>query len=213
MRQILFIVVSLFFVTQSSGQDDIGITCGVGAYAYNTENEYAITKNENYILNFTFAAYYVRALSANYRINVSYNFMFSKINDALLFAITAPNVPEALGQYGVDIKLMFNMFDFNLDVKLNKNYYISMGPTLALVFRSLVIDHHSFKDELASVCGGLNVVAAWYYPIDNSKMYYQMGIKTRFLTGLFFDRGMRNIDDYNQSFITVNLELGLGFSL
>ena len=51
-------------------------------------------------------------------------------------------------------------------------------------------------------------------PLDenSTNWYFYGGIKLRYLYGLYYDEKGRDLSNYNQNFLTLNLLVGLGYN-
>ncbi len=58
------------------------------------------------------------------------------------------------------------------------------------------------------------VYAELYVPINRSKKYFffTSKLKFRYTHSIWFDKGIRNLDDYHQEYFTVQILAGIGYA-
>ena len=120
-----------------------------------------------------------------------------------------------------DVSLSFNNLDISINGNFGSIFSFGFGPSLTLVNRSIIvenadIDHADFVDRLASFNIGVIGLIDMRIPFSKSAdyWYFYSGLKFRYLHGLFFlyDKGLRDLDDYEQNFVTANLTIGIGYN-
>jgi hypothetical protein len=52
----------------------------------------------------------------------------------------------------------------------------------------------------------------WPFSDDSKDWFFYGGIKLRYLYGLIYDEKGRDLSNYNQHFLTLNLQLGIGYN-
>ncbi|MCW8960965.1 MAG: hypothetical protein OQK29_05330, partial [Ignavibacteriaceae bacterium] len=72
----------------------------------------------------------------------------------------------------------------------------------------------NFVDRLASFNIGINGLINMRIPLSKNAeyWYFYSGLKIRYLHGLFYDEGLRDLENYNQNFVTAILTIGIGYS-
>ena len=206
--------ITLLLFSSSSAQNQIKLNPSVGIFIYNSENSLKIMEEGNYILNYGFEISYInQSLFGNY-IQFDYSYIYATVNRALEFVRTSEIGPEPIGVSYVDVSLSFNTIDIILKNKLNEKLLYGIGPSFSIVNKSIYYDHKNFVDRLASFNIGINGTIDTIIPLsDNSTSWYVYGgIKLRYLYGLFYDKKGRDLSNYSQHFVTINLLIGLGYN-
>jgi len=206
------ITILLFFSFQfSSAQNQVKINPSTGVFIYNSENTLKITEIRNYILNYGFEVSYLNNNIFGYYIQVDYSYIYSGIDGTLEFFSTSG---QDIGVFIVDVSLSFNTIEILLKNNLNDNLFLSIGPAFSFVNRSVFYDKDNFEDRLASFNIGLTSTLdmQWPFSDDSKDWFFYGGIKLRYLYGLIYDEKGRDLSNYNQHFLTLNLQLGIGYN-
>lgn len=213
MKKYILQIVSiiLIFFSCSIAQSQIKLSPSVGIFIYNSENPLKITDDSNFLLNYGIEASYLNQTLFNYNIQLDYSYIYASNNGALEFVRTSG---FDIGTSYVDASLSFHTLDVLLKNKLSEKIFYGIGPSFSIVNRSIVYNKESFEDRLASFNIGLSGTIDMITPTsDNStKWYFYYGIKLRYLYGLFYDEKGRDLSNYNQHFLTLNLLIGLSYS-
>ncbi len=69
-------------------------------------------------------------------------------------------------------------------------------------------------DKLASSGLGVNGFLEFSISLDNSGIYFffTSKLKIRYTYSIWFDEGIRNLDNYHQEFLATQISVGLGYS-
>jgi hypothetical protein len=112
------------------------------------------------------------------------------------------------------VYLSLNTLDISINGKLGDIFSYGFGPSFSVVNRSIIIDHDNFIDRLASFNIGLIGLIDMRIPFSDNMdyLYFYSGLKFRYLHGFFYDEGLRDLDDYEQNFVTANLAIGIGYN-
>lgn len=207
-----FLVFLFSSISYSQHQINIGPT--IGLYIYNSENSLKIMGDENYLLNYGFEASYENKDLFGYDIQLDYSYMYSDKNKVLEFYSYDPSPNGNSFLFYADVSLAIHTFDISLKNELNKYFSVGVGPSFSFVNRSYIIEQYDFEDRLASFAVGVSGSIDVKLPLEekNNYWYFYSGIKFRYLYGLFYDEGLRDLSDYNQHFVTGNLTIGIGYS-
>ena len=208
--KIAFIIVILF--SNSIAQNQIKLSPSVGIFIYNSENPFKITDNHNFLLNYGFEVSYINRTLFNYNIQLDYSYIYASANGALEFVRTSG---FDIGTSYVDASLSFHTLDVLLENELSEKIFYGIGPSFSIVNKYIFYDKESFEDRLASFNIGLSATIDMITPLSDSSTnwYFYGGIKLRYLYGLFYDEKGRDLSNYNQHFLTLNLLIGLSYSL
>jgi|WetSurMetagenome_2_1015567.scaffolds.fasta_scaffold01768_4 hypothetical protein len=212
-------VILIFPFNYSISQHQITVAPVIGLYIYNSENSLLVMGDENYLLNYGFEFSYKNNSLFGYMIQLDYSYLYSGIDDVLKFVRTGEGGPDPLGYFYSDVSLSLNTLDLSINGKLGNIFYYGFGPSFSIVNRSIIIespavDYEDFADRLASFNIGLNGIIEMRIPLSeqNNYWYFYSGLKFRYLYGLFYDEGLRDLSDYNQNFVMTNLAIGIGYN-
>ena len=212
---LVYILVFLFlFTTISISQHQIALKPTIGGYIYNSENSLKVMGDENYFLNYGFEVCYENKNLFGYDMQVDYSYIFSGIDNVLEFVMTEETGPDPIGSFYSDVSLSLHNFDISLKNEISEYFSYGFGLSFSLVNRSYIIEYSDFLDRLASFAVGLNASIDIKYPLTNDEdfIFLYSGIKCRYVFGLFYDKGLRDLSGYDQHFVTGNFTIGLGYS-
>ncbi len=110
--------------------------------------------------------------------------------------------------------------DLNYVRDIDKNFSYEIGPSIFIANRILEISDIpfglrtiSFCDKLASSGLGINGFLMLNIPLlENEKLFFTSKIKFRYAHSIWFDKGLRNLDNYYQEFITAQVTAGVGYA-
>jgi hypothetical protein len=204
----------------SHAQNQITVSPVIGLYLYNSENSLPVMGDENYLLNYGFELSYKNKNLFGYDIQFSYSYLYSSEDNVLTFEIYDPSPnPNPNRFFYTDVSLTFNNLDISINGNLGSIFSFGFGTSFAIINRSIIvekadIDHDDFIDRLSSFGIGLNGLIEMRIPLNNDIIYWYFysGLKIRYLHGFFYDEGLRDLDDYNQNFVTANLAIGIGYN-
>ena len=151
-----------------------------------------------------------------------YSFNASRANNVIEYVVT--DVGGNLQfTYGANLMLLIHNLDLGVSYRENEWLNFSIGPTISFVNRTIKINGipsfegptatRDFEDRLASLCAGFNVAASVQLPIDDGQEYpfFFSTFKLRYLHSVWFDGRGRNLDNYYQSFLVGQVNIGLGY--
>lgn len=214
MKKYLIGVLSIISILSSNSraQNQIRMAPYIGIFIYNSENHLKITDNNKFSKNYGVEASYINYSLFDCIIQMDYSFTYSVDSGALEFIKT---IGFDTGISNADISLSFHTIDILLKNKLCDNFCFAVGPSFSLVNRSVFYDKENFEDRLVSFNIGLCTTIDMLTPLseDSTDWYFYGAIKLRYLYGLIFNENERDLSNYNQHFLTLNLLLGLSYSL
>jgi hypothetical protein len=204
----------------SHAQNQVTVAPIIGLYLYNSENSLPVMGDENYLVNYGFEVSYRNNTLFGYSIQFDYSYLYSSIDNVLEFEFYDPApFPNPNRFFYSDVSLSLNTFEISINGGMGKFFSFGFGPSFAIVNKSIIVenadvDHQDFVDRLASFNIGLNGIIEMRIPFNKSAdyWYFYSGLKFRYLHGFFYDEGLRNLDDYNQNFVTANLAIGIGYN-
>jgi hypothetical protein len=207
-------ILVILFTSVSFAQHQITVKPSIGLYIYNSENSLKIMGDENYLLNYGIEVSYENKDIFGYDIQLDYSYSYSDFENVLKFVYTGESGPDPLGFFYSDVSLSLHNFDISLKNEFNEYFSYGFGPSFSFVNRSYIVEYSDFEDRLASFAVGVNGSIDVKLPLDENTdyWYFYSGLKFRYLYGLFYDEGLRDLSDYNQHFVTGNLAIGIGYS-
>jgi len=124
--------------------------------------------------------------------------------------------------YGGDLTLISHAIDINYTGKLFNILNFGIGPSFILTNRIFEITVGSTEtlrpltvyDRLASSGLGVNGFFGVTVPFTENEKYFFLisNIKFRYAYSLWYDKGIRNLDNYYQEFLTMQFSFGFGYS-
>jgi hypothetical protein len=221
-----FFLLSLFLCLCSPlyAQNKIFLSYNPGISLYNSENS-GKTIGDKHLGWFPgFSIAYESENIWGLNLLLEYNWTQKRIYDVQTFAMTTSTGSGTLGYFNADLILACHNLDISVSYKVKDWLYFAAGPTVSLVDRSIVMDNlpnyiqekvgSSFDDRLISLCLGVNGSVNIEIPFQTSSQYvfFFSSIKLRYLQSVWFDDRGRNLDNYSQSFIFTQLNIGLGYN-
>jgi len=199
--------------TNLIAQNQVTFAPVIGLYLYNSENSLPVMGDDNYLLNYGFELSYRNNNLFGYTIQVDYSYLYSGIDDVLTFVNTNEGGPEPIRIYQSDVSLSLNNLDISLIGNLGNKFSFGFGPSFSIVNRSVTVEYYEFEDRLASFNVGIIGLIDMRIPFSKNTeyWYFYSGLKIRYLHGLLYDEGLRDLDGYNQNFVTANLSIGIGY--
>ncbi len=197
--------------SNSIAQSQIKLNPSFGIFIYNSENPLNITEGNNFLLNYGFEVSYINQNLFNQNVQLDYSFIYANVNAIEIVRTSGFDI----GTSYVEASLSFHTIDILLKNKLSDKLFYGLGPSLSLVNKSIFYDKENFEDRLASFNIGISGTIDMITPVSDSstKWYFYYGIKLRYLYGLFYDEKGRDLSNYNQHFLTLNILIGLSYSL
>ena len=202
-------------------QNKISMNFGYGYYLKNSENSLKVMGDKKFLPHWFYGLTFQRddILGLNLIVDYSYHQITKK--DVLIFTRTSSSSPDVIGFFGSDMSIISHNIDIDYVGKIDEYFSYGIGPSLIIVNRIFEIDENdpdgydlSFEDKLASSGLGANVFFDFTYPLSETKSFFFITsrLKFRYTHSIWFDKGIRNLDNYNQEFITSQLSVGLGYS-
>lgn len=222
------IALLLLVFTSSSvvpAQDRVLFTLNPGASLYNSENSMKTIgdKSVGWFPGLSIGYQTERLLGLNLR--CEYEYAHSRVRDALEFTVTSPSGLEPLATFPAHLLLSTHSIDLEALYGLNMWLGVAFGPSFAFVTRTLQIvgipngesrpGTRDFEDRLASFCVGLNGSFTMGFPAkpEAGTVFFVSSVRLRYLHSLFFDKRGRPLDNYYQSFLNGQMQLGIGYCL
>ncbi len=209
----LFSIIFLFSSSIIFSQNKISLNVGYGYYLSNSENSTKIMGDKK------FQSFLLYDLSFQrddlFGLNLMLEYSYQEITkDNIIEFIRAGHGPDPPPPpYWGNMKLVNHNFDIDYIGKINNYLSYGIGPSFIIVNRILNVDTVLY-DKLASSGLGVNGFAEFSIPIIGSKNYlfFTSKLKFRYTHSIWFDKGIRNLDDYHQEYFTVQILGGIGYA-
>jgi hypothetical protein len=194
-----------------------------GLSLFNSENSMKIIGDKSIVWFPGFSVGYERENVWGYNFYFEYNVTYNKVADVLSFARITPDSP-VIDSWGADLILSLNNIDVGIKDDLTDNLSYAFGPTVTFAGRSFVIDNapripgetlsNNIDDRLVSLCLGVNTYFYFQVPFSSGTSYpfFFSSLKFRYLHSVLFDKRGSNVDNYYQSFLFSQLNLGIGYN-
>lgn len=215
MKSMLLFLMTFCFSTIYS-QINLEINGGLGRYLIHSENSQNIMGNKEFDNNifYGFSIQKENLLG----INLKFEYTFHKMIEENVISFYR----YSHGDYSWigDISYLNHNFDFNYIGNINSYLFYGIGPSFVITNRIFEVkqelpisQNKVVYDKLASSGIGLNSCIEFIYPSTKLKnsFFIISKLKLRYTHSLWFDKGIRKLDDYYQEFFTINLSLGIGY--
>lgn len=211
---ILALIILVSSACTLNAQQYITFGGGAGFYPYSSENSLHLLKEKKARIFFLFNTGYRNDTLYGYKLSAEYNFLYTSRERILEFVKTAESSPDPIAYYGIDYYLINHCLDLNIFWELGSNFSFGIGPTLVLTNRIVEQKDLAFYDRLTSLAAGLNGILEIKLPMDNDeKLYFLINCRLRYTHSIYFDEGIRKLDDYSQGFLTSQLSLGFAHKI
>ena len=216
---IIFLISASHFIC---AQNRVDLHDTPGIYVLNSENSMRMMQEENETFRFfgSIGFSYLKQNFFGYDIIFEYNFRY-ELKDNLLEFVWTDETGEELGTFYADIRLVNHNFDFSYLKNINQFFSYGFGPSFVITNRIIELDKplnvgpngkSNFYDKLASSGLGVNAFLEFSIPFGlKSNFMFISRFKIRYTHSIWFDEGLRELDDYYQEFLTTELSLGIGY--
>lgn len=210
---ILILILILLNNSIINSQNKINLNIGYGHYLFNSENSTKIMgdkKFQSYVL-YDFSYQRENLLGVTMMIEYSYQKITKK--DVIQFIIYDPSPNPAPPPLWGDIQLISHNIDFDYSARISKYFSFGIGPSFIIVNRILEVDTLLY-DKLASSGLGVNGFTEFSIPLNSGKnyFYFTSKLKYRYTHSIWFDKGIRDLENYSQEYFTVQILVGIGYS-
>jgi hypothetical protein len=146
-----------------------------------------------------------------FNLDVEYNYLHYRANGVQTFIVTDES-DESVGSFGADLHLNWHSVDIDANRKFADWFSVSVGPSVSYVGRGIQIDD-AMNDRLQSLCFGGNGSLNADIPLQEGDEYLFLfaHAKVRYLHSIWFDARGRKLEDYHQSFLQGQINVGVGY--
>lgn len=185
-----------------------------GLYVFNSENRLPITSDGKFIAGYGANLSISRSFVGPYDMALDIQYFRSNADGPLAFNYSLAGA-QTVSAY--DGRLMLDQFsaDVGLTRRVTASLMAGIGPSLAIVSRSVKVPYKELDDRLNSYCAGMSAVAGMTEPLGRSgqsRLYGYYTIKVRYLHSIFFDARGRALGNYSQDFLTASISIGVGYT-
>jgi|GEM_PF-6940879 len=224
MKRNIAVIVVLFLVCSINAQDRIYLNGGYGYYLQNSENDLRIMGDKNFRGYFSFGAGYQRPSIFGLNLLIDFNYQQISKDKVLEYVVYDPSPNADNRTYGIDMQLVNYSFDLAYVSEFSKNFSVGIGPSFIITNRILDMDdvlitvgqqiaNLTYYDKLASSALGANAFLMFNAPLtSDNKLFFSSKVKLRYTHSVWFDEGIRKLDNYKQEFITSEISAGIGYS-
>lgn len=199
-------------------QYKLSANTGYGNYLSNSENSLQMTKDSKFRDYLFYGFNFQKEDFFGYNLMLEYNYHQIDIDNIVQFVITGEADPTPIGYIAGDLSFLSHTFDLDYVGTFDKYFSYGLGPSFEIINRTFKVNLKTpgaaFSDKLASSALGLNVFADIQFPLESTEkhLFFDFKIKFRYTHSIWFDKGIRNLDNYSQEFITGQILIGLGYS-
>jgi len=220
-KYILAIIIFLFADYFINAQNKITANAGYGYYLSNSENSLRIMGDKRYKSYFHFGFAFQRGDLVGLNLMLEYSYHQMEKEDALEFFITSSFDPEIQYKVASDASILSHNFDLDYIGSIGSYFSYGFGPSFVIINRIIEVNNayteaglKSFYDKLASSGLGANAFFDFSVPFTEAREFFFITskIKFRYIHSIWFDKGLRNLDDYKQEFLVFNFSVGIGYA-
>lgn len=225
MKKLFLLTIITIFLSSGNAfsQNRISVNAGYGYYLQNSENDLKIMGDKKFSTLFSFGADYERLNILGMHLSLGYNYSSVTEENVIEFPYTGEAGPDIIGSYGADLTFTTHCIDLSYISRIHKNFAFGAGPSFIIINRILEIDEQrinvggqsytlGFYDKLASSALGVNGFLQFTLPLKaDNKLFVNSKLKFRYAHSIWFDEGIRKLDNYEQEFITSELSAGIGY--
>jgi len=211
-----FYTISFFLFTFTlsiiHAQNKVDLHFGYGHYLNNSENSMKLMSEEKFRFYNFYGFTYQRNDLWGYNLILDYDYNKIIKNNIIEFVRTGPDSPDPLFFFSGDITLINHNIDLDIVKKYDQYFSYGFGPSFVITNRILDIPDHLY-DKLASSGLGLNGFIELSVPLDkDEQFFFTSKLKVRYTYSIWFDKGIRDLDDYYQEFLTAEIFAGVGYA-
>jgi len=208
-KNILILLFILIVSAKVKPQNKINVNIGGGYYLINSENSLQMMGNDKYNFFLLYDLSYQNSYIFGYNLMFEYSYQKIEKKNIIQFVSTSET-----GQYSFwgNASLISHNFDLDYVGKISRYFSYGAGPSFIIVNRIFSMQY--LYDKLASSGLGLNGFIDFSIPLNNGKNYlfFSSKLKFRYTHSIWYDKGIRNLDNYYQDFLTTQILAGVGYA-
>lgn len=208
-KNILVLLFVLIVSTEIKPQNKINVNIGGGYYLINSENSLNMIENSKYRFFLLYDLSYQNSNIFGYNLIFEYSYQKIEKKNIIQFVSSSQT-----GQYSFwgNASLISHNFDLDYIGNISRYFSYGVGPSFIIINRIFSIQY--LYDKLASSGLGVNGFIDLNIPLSSGKNYifFSSKLKFRYTHSIWYDKGIRNLDNYHQDFLTTQILAGVGFA-
>ncbi len=220
-RLFLNIFVIFFFVLSAYAQTEVYVAPSYGMYIYNSENGTSIMGDKDFRYFFSPLIGIEIGNILGYQSFIEYSYQNSIAENTVPFENNIGVAPNPPFYCNVDLKI--HNIDLSLRGNITENLIWGIGPAFSIINRTITIPYmnamwasewpYDFIDRLISYALGLHASIIFQIPLSDGPNRFLIisGFKARYTHTILYDKGGRDLSNYNQDYLTGFLFVGLGY--
>lgn len=221
-KYILILAVLLTTGCRLFAQNSIGAHLGYGYYLGNSENKNPVMFGQKFTSHIFYGVSLQKEDVFGLRLMLDYSYHEIRKNDIMKVIISDIDFPEPVGpSIGGDLTLVSHNFDLAYVRNFSRYLSYGAGPSFVIINRIFELDQaitdgsssRTLYDKLASSGLGVNGFLMFTMPVaEGSGLFISSRLQLRYTHSIWFDKGMRKLDNYYQEFTTAQVTIGAGYA-
>jgi len=208
----LLIFVFPFSLHGAYAQTEVYAAPGYSAYIYNSENGTSIMGDKNYRYFFSPMLGIGIGNILGYQSFIEYSYQNSLADNTVPFENNIGIAPSPPFFCNVDLKI--HNIDLSLRGNITENLIWGIGPAFSMINRTVIFPFLDREyDRLISYALGLHASINFQKPLSDgpNRFLILAGFKARYTHTVLYDKGGRDLSNYNQDYLTGFFFVGLGY--
>jgi hypothetical protein len=213
----LLIFVVPFSFHGAYAQTEVYVAPGYGAYIYNSENGTSIMGDKDFRYFFSPLLGIGIANILGYQSFIEYSYQNSLAKNTVPFENNIGVSANPPFYCNVDLKI--HNIDLSLRGNITDNLTLGIGPAFSIINSSIIFPawvegrSYDFLDRLISYALGLHASINFQIPLSDgpNRFLILSGFKARYTHTVLYDKGGRDLSNYNQDYLTGFFFVGLGY--
>ncbi|HEX2866994.1 MAG TPA: hypothetical protein VHO03_08120 [Ignavibacteriales bacterium] len=224
-KYILILAALLSSACTLFAQNRVSFNAGYGNYLGNSENSAPVTNGQKFRSHFLYGLSLQKEDLFGLNLMLDYSYNQIKKNNVFTFTQAAYD-GTPLAEFGGDLTLVSHNFDLAYVGSFSRYFSYGAGPSFSIVNRIFELqtplkvgevlispERANLYDKLASSHLGVNGFLMFTMPVfEGTGFFVSSKLKFRYTHSVWFDAGLRNLDNYSQEFTTGEISLGAGYS-
>lgn len=207
MKKLFLLILSIlsFSYSQTFTQTNIGYNYFIN----NSEDEMKVMTKNKIKTNFDYGL--SLKIKKTNRHNLYINYKYSRLFNRNLVKQISTDESAKQVEFKGDYLLTNHNIDLNTFWSFKNFYCFGLGITTVFTNRTIDIENAAL-DRLFSIGIGANCFLE-YSKMINKNICFLTKLTVRYTHSIWFDKGNRILNNYNQEFLTSSLTLGLGYKI
>jgi hypothetical protein len=214
----LLIFVFPFSFHGAYAQTEVYAAPGYGAYIYNSENGTSIMGDKDFRYFFSPLLGIGIGNILGYQSFIEYSYQNSLAENTIAVPIVLEGPYRTPLVYS-NVDLRIHNIDLSLRGNITDNLTFGIGPAFSIINRSIIFPvwsselPYDFLDRLISYALGLHASINFQIPLSDgpNRFLILSSFKARYTHTVLYDKGGRDLSNYNQDYLTGFFFVGLGY--